>query len=33
MSAKLFLALMMLLIFSVALAGWATSAVRWASRR
>jgi hypothetical protein len=31
MSAKLWLGLMALVILSVAIAGWITSAVRWAS--
>jgi hypothetical protein len=33
MSAKLWIGLMALLIVSVALAGWITSAVRWATSR
>jgi hypothetical protein len=33
MSAKLWLALMALLIVSIAVAGWITSAVRWAASR
>lgn len=33
MSAKLWLGLMVVLILSVAMAGWITSAVRWASSR
>jgi hypothetical protein len=33
MTAKLWLALMALLIVSVAIAGWITSAIRWAASR
>jgi hypothetical protein len=33
MSAKLWLALMAVAILSVAIAGWITSAIRWASSR
>ena len=33
MSAKLWLALMAAVILSVAVAGWVTSAVRWAASR
>ena len=33
MSAKLWLALMALLIVTVAVAGWVTTAVRWAASR
>ena len=33
MSAKLWLGLMLLLILSVAIAGWLTSAIRWAASR
>jgi hypothetical protein len=33
MSAKLWLALMAMLILSVAVAGWITSALRWAAAR
>ena len=33
MNAKLWLAMMLLLILSVAVAGWLTSAVRWAASR
>jgi hypothetical protein len=33
MSANLWLGLMVLLILSVAIAGWITSAVRWAASR
>ncbi len=33
MSAKLWLGLMALVILSVAIAGWITSAVRWAASR
>lgn len=33
MSAKLWLALMALLIVTIAVAGWITSAVRWAASR
>jgi hypothetical protein len=33
MSAKLWLAMMAIAILSIAIAGWITSAVRWASSR
>jgi hypothetical protein len=33
MSAKLWLAMIVLLIVSVAVAGWITSAIRWAASR
>jgi hypothetical protein len=33
MSAKLWLGLMALVILSVAIAGWITSAIRWAASR
>ena len=33
MNAELWLGLMLLLILSVAIAGWLTSAVRWATSR
>jgi hypothetical protein len=33
MSAKLWLAMMVLLIVSIAVAGWTTSAIRWLTSR